>query len=222
MTHPQLVAMPAARSALPPTLPPAPAPVPLPGSHAAVPDTANTDAAARLATIFGCCCVGNRAGDGGVGAMTATAGESCIDESWAGSRHPTLLLGPAGVGKAHIVAAQAAQVGIHLLSIDCHQLRAETAADTVAAIKRAFGSAAASAPCVLYLQNLHALVHRPRHRSPPRSPPFSPRAPARSLQPTPLPSLPRARVGDFHILRLVRCSLRTCAGVRCDLAVTLL
>lgn len=39
-----------------------------------------------------------------------------------GSKHPTLLHGPSGVGKAYVIRRIAASLGLHVTVVDCHTL----------------------------------------------------------------------------------------------------
>ncbi|MEW5303052.1 MAG: hypothetical protein WDW36_005782 [Sanguina aurantia] len=69
-----------------------------------------------------------------------------------------LLHGPPGSGRATAAAAAAAALGLHFLSVSCHDLKDKTEAKTIAALKAAADSASSFAPCVLLLRDLEVLA----------------------------------------------------------------
>ncbi|KAL5008589.1 hypothetical protein ScPMuIL_014170 [Solemya velum] len=72
--------------------------------------------------------------------------------------YPAILLsGPVGCGKTSTIMAAANLLSMHVRKVSCHSVYGEAVGATEARLKNVFNSANTFSPCILLLQNLHAL-----------------------------------------------------------------
>ncbi|RUS19108.1 hypothetical protein BC937DRAFT_87980 [Endogone sp. FLAS-F59071] len=71
-----------------------------------------------------------------------------------------LVYGPPGVGKTTLCCAVAAEAGINFLLVESSQLRSKIVGESERNVARAFAAARASAPCILFIDQIDILVPR--------------------------------------------------------------